>query len=97
MVEKSGALREEVEGFVDYPLTIEGVQIAILFLEVPRRGTKISLRAKNSFNVHALAQKFGGGGHRHAAGIRLHEISIDEAITQVLDEACCYYNSQISQ
>ncbi len=97
MVEKSGALREEIEGFVDYPLTIDGVQIAILFLEIPGTGTKISLRAINSLNVHELTQRFGGGGHRHAAGIRLYEVSIDKAITQVLDEACRYFNSQKSQ
>ncbi|KPK96221.1 hypothetical protein AMJ80_01145 [bacterium SM23_31] len=87
MFSAAGAVREEIEGFVDYPLNIAGVEMAILFLEVPDRGTKISLRAKNKIDVHKFAQQFGGGGHKHSAGIRLFDVDIDSAVTRILEKA----------
>jgi len=91
MFSATGAMREEIEGFVDYPLTIAGVEMAILFLEVPDRGTKISLRSKGKIDVHKFAQQFGGGGHKHSAGIRLFDVDIDSAITRVLEKACLFF------
>lgn len=87
MVATAGAMREELEGFVDYPLSIVGVELSLLFLEVKGKGTKISLRSKNFLNVHKFALQFGGGGHKHAAGIRMYDVEIDNAVDQVIEKA----------
>ena len=56
------------EGFVDYPLTIDGVEVAVSLLEVKKRQYKISLRSKGKVNVNSVAATFGGGGHILASG-----------------------------
>lgn len=56
------------EGFVDFPLTIDGVQVSVSMLEVKKRQYKISFRSKGKVNVNAVAETFGGGGHIFASG-----------------------------
>jgi bifunctional oligoribonuclease and PAP phosphatase NrnA len=41
-----------------------------LFLELGPMETKISLRSRSAVDVRAVAERFGGGGHRAAAGVR---------------------------
>jgi len=58
------------EGIVNYAIEIGGVAVAALARE--RDGeVKCSLRAREPFDVAALAQRFGGGGHALAAGCSL--------------------------
>lgn len=59
------------EGFVDFPLTIDGVEVSVSMLEVKKRQYKISLRSKGKVNVNAVAGTFGGGGHILASGCML--------------------------
>lgn len=47
---------------------LEGVDIALLFLEQPDQRVKVSWRAKAGYDVSQLAASFGGGGHPAAAG-----------------------------
>ena len=56
------------EGFVDFPLAIDGVQVSVSMLEVKKRQYKISFRSKGKVNVNAVAETFGGGGHIFASG-----------------------------
>ena len=58
------------EGFVDYPLTIDGVEVSVAVMEVKRGQYKISLRSKRA-DVNAVASSFGGGGHVLASGCML--------------------------
>lgn len=60
------------EGFVDFPLSIDGVEVAVSLLEVKKRQYKISLRSKGKVNVNAVAGTFGGGGHVLASGCMLN-------------------------
>ncbi len=62
------ALPEDVEGLVDYPRSIEGVEVGLLFRRSANGGTKISFRATGDVDVNALAREFGGGGHIKASG-----------------------------
>ncbi len=71
MFEETGAADEEVEGFVDKLRELGGVEVIIMFRERPDGGTRVSLRAKHDADVASLAARFGGGGHRAAAGINL--------------------------
>jgi phosphoesterase RecJ-like protein len=58
------------EGLVNWGLSIEGVQMAILASE--KDGcVKISFRSKGDKDVNVIAKEyFGGGGHKNAAGAR---------------------------
>ena len=63
-----GAIPDDLEGMVDYPRTVEGVEVGLLFRQIPRKGIKVSFRSNGEVNVNALARRFGGGGHARAAG-----------------------------
>lgn len=69
----------DLEGIVNYGLSLTGVQIAALFSE--RDGVvKISFRSKGEFSVKQIAEAhFEGGGHRNAAGGK-STLSIEESI-----------------
>ena len=68
MLQKYGAEQSMTEGFVDFPLTVEGVEVAAAILENKFRQYKISLRSKGRVNVNAIASAYGGGGHILASG-----------------------------
>ncbi|HEX9023907.1 MAG TPA: bifunctional oligoribonuclease/PAP phosphatase NrnA [Geobacteraceae bacterium] len=68
MYAKSGANPELTDGFVNYPRSIRGVEVAIFFRELEVGLFKVGFRSKGKVDVSALAKAFGGGGHHNAAG-----------------------------
>ncbi len=85
MLTRLGASAEETEGIVDIARSVEGVSAAV-FLRETRSSWKASLRAKGAdIDVNAIAARFGGGGHRAAAGCRL-EGSLAEVRQALLGE-----------
>ncbi len=68
---ETGAREEHTDGFVNYPRSIKGVEVAIFFRETNAKSIKVSMRSKGKINVAAIAEKFGGGGHHNAAGCTL--------------------------
>jgi phosphoesterase RecJ-like protein len=66
-----GARDEDTEGFVNELLAIESVEIAALFRESKAGVARVSLRSRQGYDVAQVAQQFGGGGHRNAAGLNL--------------------------
>jgi len=71
MVAECGVHGWEAENFVNYPRSLDGVEIAILYQEIDDKQVKVSLRSKGTVNVARIAKAFSGGGHFHAAGCRL--------------------------
>jgi len=70
--ERTGATVEDTEGLIDHIRAIETVVVACVFEEVGPNLTRISLRSKtDAVDVNAIASKFGGGGHKAAAGARI--------------------------
>ncbi|MBI3608810.1 MAG: bifunctional oligoribonuclease/PAP phosphatase NrnA [Nitrospirae bacterium] len=65
---KTGTSAEDTEEMVNYPRSLKGVEVALLFREVTPTEYKISLRSQGRVNVATVAEGFGGGGHRNAAG-----------------------------
>ncbi len=63
-----GKVESLYENFVNYPRSIKGVEIAVFFKEISPDKYKLSLRSKDYANVAEIAKKFGGGGHKFAAG-----------------------------
>ncbi|MBQ8291349.1 MAG: bifunctional oligoribonuclease/PAP phosphatase NrnA [Clostridia bacterium] len=66
-----GADNGMTEGFVDFPLNVDGVEVACSIMEIKSRQYKISLRSKEYADVNGIAGTFGGGGHIRAAGCML--------------------------
>lgn len=72
----------EAEELVNYPRSIASVRVACFLREVDGK-VKVSLRGKGDVDVQVVAARFGGGGHRSAAGCTILA-SLDEATRQVL-------------
>lgn len=70
-MQESGATEEDTDGIINYPLTIGDVEAAVFFRELPQNTIRVSLRSKNRVNVAQVAEQFGGGGHKNAAGFTL--------------------------
>lgn len=59
---------EDSEDFINYPKSIAGVEIGILFKEIAENEIRVGFRSKSVADVNLLAGQFGGGGHERAAG-----------------------------
>jgi len=70
-MERHGVTADDLDGVVEYPRSIAGVRMALLFRELASGRIKISLRSVGDVDVAAFAKPFGGGGHTKAAGISL--------------------------
>lgn len=70
-IKETGAEPDEAEGFINYPRSIEGVEVALFFKEIAENEFKVSLRSKNYVDVAAIATEFDGGGHMRASGCKL--------------------------
>jgi len=68
MYERTGTTAELTDGFVNYPRSIRGVEVALFFREVNSGQVKVGFRSKGKVDVSKLAAVFGGGGHHNAAG-----------------------------
>ncbi|HEX2451484.1 MAG TPA: bifunctional oligoribonuclease/PAP phosphatase NrnA [Gemmatimonadales bacterium] len=88
-VERFGLTSDDLDGVVEYPRSVEGVRMALLFREVSAGRVKVSLRSVGSVDVAAFARQFGGGGHTKAAGLALVG-SIAEVQATVLAAARSY-------
>ncbi len=88
--EEVGASREHSEGFVEYPLSVKGVIVAMKVEWDPEGYWKVGLRSKDGGpNVAAIAEKFGGGGHYFSAGCRIfgEEEEVIEALLSEIRKA----------
>jgi phosphoesterase RecJ-like protein len=82
-LERYGVDPADLEGVVEFPRSIRGVRLAILFRKIASGRIKVSFRSVGDIDVAELAQRFGGGGHRKAAGASL-EGTLANVQTQVL-------------
>ena len=78
---------------VEYPRSIAGVRLALLFRQLANGKVKVSFRSMGEVDVAELAHRFGGGGHKKAAGASL-DGTIADAQTQVLAAAREYLNGR---
>ena len=88
-LERHGVTADELDGVVEYPRSIEGVRMGLLFREIGGGRVKVSLRSVGSVDVAAFAKPFGGGGHTKAAGISL-EGPMADVQERVLEAARTY-------
>ena len=68
---RHGVTPDDLDGVVEYPRSIAGVRMALLFRELASGRIKVSLRSVGDVDVAAFARPFGGGGHIKAAGVSI--------------------------
>jgi phosphoesterase RecJ-like protein len=73
------------EGLINYPRSIDHVEIAVVFKIVDNNTVRISMRSK-SVDVSAIAVTLGGGGHARAAGCTFNG-SIGDAKRRIIELA----------
>ena len=71
VMEFYGITPKDLEGIVSQMRNTEGVEVAVFMYEIEPNVYKVSLRATNDVDVSRVAQKFGGGGHKKAAGLTM--------------------------
>lgn len=82
--QKAGALPTDSEDVINMTLAVDGTQVALIFVEQPDGGFKISFRSRCQVDCSKLAEQFGGGGHKAAAGAMVRE-PLDVVLARVLD------------
>ncbi|MBI1979735.1 MAG: bifunctional oligoribonuclease/PAP phosphatase NrnA [Elusimicrobia bacterium] len=83
----AGSNEEETEDIVNQGLLVPSTLMAILFRETETENTvKVSFRSRRHVNVCALAERFGGGGHKYASGCEISG-SLQNAMQSILPQA----------
>jgi phosphoesterase RecJ-like protein len=74
------------EGIIDYLRAVQGAELAVLIREQLSRAARTykgSLRSSiDELDVSAIARRFGGGGHRQAAGFST-DLPLEEVVEQI--------------
>lgn len=89
----SNAGEGDNNGLVNIPLTAEEVKAVVYMRETFPNAYRVSLRSKGNLNVAKIAEKFGGGGHKNAAGCRVEgdwdtwEKRIVGAVIEMVEDA----------
>ena len=76
------AIHDDMEGLVNEPLKLRGVEVSALLYEMHGGLIKVSLRSRGRIDVNAICRRFGGGGHRLASGAKL-DGPLEEVQTRV--------------
>jgi bifunctional oligoribonuclease and PAP phosphatase NrnA len=79
-----GALPSDSEDIINETLAVGGTEAAVILVEQPKGGFKISFRSRCELDCSKVAERFGGGGHKAAAGAFLSE-PLDVAQKTILD------------
>lgn len=84
-LELTGASSDDLDGLVNYPRNVEGVEVGMLFKEKAAGVIKVSLRSSGLVDVAAIAQSLGGGGHVRASGCTIQG-TLEEAVAKMVQE-----------
>lgn len=80
--EQLGLTEADMENISGFPRSIEGVKLAATLREEEEGPVKISVRAVPGWDAAAVCEKFGGGGHKGAAGAGL-DMPLQQAVEAV--------------
>lgn len=93
MVDESEAVDGDNNGFVNIPLAARDVLAVVYMRETGPNDYRVSLRSKGDINVAKVAERFGGGGHRNAAGLQVigdwdeKEAELVEVVREAVERA----------
>jgi phosphoesterase RecJ-like protein len=88
MLGETGGSLADTEGFVNIATAIEGVQYVAFLKELQPGLWRVSLRAPGGGDVQQVAVRYGGGGHRQAAGCTMEGSArqiIDRLVTDLIE------------
>ena len=103
MRSEAGAVDGDNNGFVNIPLAAREILAAVYMREVGDGEYRVSLRSKGDINVARVAERFGGGGHRNAAGLRVEgnwderEAELVDAVNEAIDLSTGDWAGDITQ
>lgn len=100
MIARTGTSADLTDGFINHARSIEGVEVAASFTEpAPHAlsdgeppGWRVSFRSRGRVDVSKVAQQFGGGGHKNAAGC-----TVDGSEAEVRARIAAAIDAQLSQ
>ena len=69
----TGALPTDTEDVINMTLAIGTAKVAMIMVEQQSGGFKVSFRSRSAVDCSKLAEQFGGGGHKAAAGAFVKE------------------------
>jgi len=82
-----GLRDQHLDGLVETARSLMGVEVALSIRQPNAEGIfRVSMRSASDFDVSAVCAKFGGGGHKKAAGCTLVAADMDDAIQKLLAE-----------
>jgi phosphoesterase RecJ-like protein len=89
MFDEARATPEDADGIVQYAQSVNGARVGVLLQETAPGEVRISFRSDGTIDVNLVAGRFGGGGHRNAAGARLRgELAVvRESVLLALEQA----------
>ena len=87
-LKRSGASDEHSDGFVNYPRSISGVEVALFIHQISENLYKISFRSRGAIDVGSLSRELGGGGHHNAAGAKINGTldEVKKSVFTLLDQ-----------
>lgn len=85
-----GVDSDDMDNISNFPRTVAGVNMAVTLRETESGEVKISVRAIPGYDAAKVAEKFGGGGHKGAAGATMRMTLSDAALAveQAMLEVC---------
>lgn len=82
----TGAVPPDTEDMINLVRSVEGSEVALMFIEQLGGSVKVSFRSRSRIDVDKIAERFGGGGHRLASGATIPG-TMDEVVKKVLAAA----------
>ena len=82
--EATSSLPTDTEDVINLALGVAGTEAAVIFVGQPSGGFKLSFRSKCQMDCSEVAEKFGGGGHKAAAGAFV-DASLEDVREPVLE------------
>lgn len=83
MLTRAGAAPALTEDFINFPRSVKGTEVALLFREIQPKKYRVSLRSRGKIDVSRISRMFLGGGHPNAAGCTV-EGTLGEVKAKVL-------------
>lgn len=81
---------EEADQIINTPLKSEEIKVSIFLKENPAGLKRCSMRSKGNINVAEIAQSYGGGGHKTAAGFKCRD-SFEQTKIEILEKLKTYF------
>jgi phosphoesterase RecJ-like protein len=88
-MEDLGGTSDDLEGLINFPLTVKDIEAVAFFKEVGDNDWRVSMRSKGAVDTGLIARANGGGGHTNASGCSARG-SLDEVnrrFAQLLTDA----------